>query len=427
MSSRGGLGLIGPFWGALLLILAIGILNPQMEVVSHTPETQTLEPLTYFPYLPAALVADRALAYSFLLSGAMIQGAMLWLYLRRRSHIRLLVAGLAINGLILAVLGAVLHLAGTAKILGLFEPVNPRFFASFRYYNHWVAFALLSMGQCAALGVYFFLRSRSRGAVSRRKPELFWISALVLISITLPMSGSRAGMLFFAVFWVYALWRGLIAIRRKGGVTEGAPAGALLGSGKVQVALLAVFALGVAGYGFVISRDRIEDRLRGTLGDIDRFQQGGGLDDRFIYAWEDTWRMIEERPLLGWGFGCHKYAFMMFAGDHYREEDGTLFAAKEFAHNDWLQFVAELGMIGFFCLVAVPMAVILRLRDRGPAPPSSVWLLVGGALVLVLATFEFPLSNPAVLVLFFVQGAAAFRYWSLSLPGERAVVEKLKS
>ena len=62
----------------------------------------------------------------------------------------------------------------------------------------------------------------------------------------------------------------------------------------------------------------------------------------------------------------------------------------EFAHNDWLQWLAEFGAVGIFLLA-------LGLWPFAPALTRSGMLGLGIALVLAVAWLEFPLSNPSVL------------------------------
>lgn len=400
------------YWALLFLILAIGAFNPQMEVVERADGSWGLEALKPIPFLPAALVGERAREYSFLLTGVMVQAVMIWQYLRRRSHVRLLVTCLAINALGLAIIGAVLNLMSTEKILGLFEPVNQSFFSSFRYHNHWTAFALLSLGQCSALAVYWFGWSRRYHQATRRRPEFLWLCAGGLISITLLINGARAGILFFAAFLAVVLWRGAWRILGENSLRESGRKRWWM-SKTARLAGLGFIILGLAGYGFILTGDLIENKIVATQQQLEQIGEGGGLNDRLIYGPQDTGRMIQARPLFGWGFGNHKYAFYIFTGDHYRTAEGIPRVHKEFAHNDWLQFIAELGIIGFVCLIAPPLLIYFRLRKRGPPPAFTSWLLIGAGLILLLATFEFPLSNPAVLLIFFVQCTAALRYWWL--------------
>jgi O-antigen ligase len=111
--------------------------------------------------------------------------------------------------------------------------------------------------------------------------------------------------------------------------------------------------------------------------------------------------MFKDRPIWGWGFGSHRYLYQLYARDEYRYPNGIVKHIKEFAHNDWMQFLAEFGVVGLFLLTA-PACYVAWLTRRAwlrPESPSH-WLIVAMALILFLATFEFPLSNPAVLVHF---------------------------
>ena len=418
-------------WAVVFLFLLIAPLNPQLAPVEAAGGARGLRPLDPVLWLPSALVAYRSAEYGLLLSGAMVQSLMLWHYLRSRRQVRHLLTALALNALVLAVAGAWFKLTGADKILGLAEPVNERFFASFRYHNHWVAFTLLSMGQCAALMVEAYGRGLRDPRTKKRRPEVFWLCALVLTSITLPMCGSRTGILFFAFFWFAALVSGLFFVTR----AAGEPAAFIrpwMRSAWFRAGTVTALVLAVAGYVALVSGDEIREHYTETRESMqeyhERYHESEDLDfehslyafrgilaDRLIYSWVDTGNMLGGRPLLGWGFGSHKYAFYFFTGDHYRDADGFPRVHKEFAHNDWMQFPAELGLVAFTALLLVPVVQAARLRRRAPAPPFSRPLLFTAGLVLVIALFEFPLSNPAVLVLFFVQATAALGYWRRSV------------
>ena len=129
----------------------------------------------------------------------------------------------------------------------------------------------------------------------------------------------------------------------------------------------------------------------------------------------DTFKLVMEKPMWGWGLGSFVHVFPIFAGPEFATSKGTTMRV-EFAHNDWLQNWAELGTVGFLGLIAVPAGLIVRvLRKHRPLPPITAWLLAGLLLILFLATFEFPFSNAAILAHGFVLTTVALRY--ASLPG----------
>lgn len=400
-------------WAVVLAVITVGILNAQSVRVDLMDGSYRFEEYQYLPFLPAAIEKRRAFEYGLLLSGAMVQSVMLWTFLRRRTAIIRLAELLGLNGFVLAVTGAVFRLAGADKILGLAEPVADYFFASFRYHNHWTAYGLLSMGLCLGLGLHWHLRSYSDPHARRNRPDLFWFSALFLISVTLPMSTARAGVLINALFWGIVLLRLVLALL--GGSDH--PALVRLRSRKWRWVLtggIGIMVLGLTVMSIWVARYDMVREWEKTIRQVDQARDGAPLDaHRFSHAWRDTGKMIAASPVAGWGMGSHLYLYNFFAGPEYRDAEGAMLVKKEFAHNDWLQFAAELGIPTFLCLIGLPAILMRRLWRRCSPPAFTQWILTGTGLVLILACFEFPLSNPAVLVLFFVSTTLGLRYWKL--------------
>jgi len=396
-------------WGVVLMVMAAGAFNAQTVRVDLIDGSFQLEARSFIPFLPAALEQQRAIAYSLLYSGIMVQAVMLWTFLRQRDSFLSLTSLLAANALILAIIGAAFRLGGADRILGFSEPVHPGFFASFRYHNHWTAFALLGMAQCAALGLHHFHFDRKAIDTRRKRKDVFWFSALILVSVTLPMSTARAGILFNTVFWgwvLYSLSRTMLKGSASGNLS---PLWQRWRKHVFSAVLIGVMCL--SGLSIWTVRTAVEERVLDTTRQIESFQSGGRFDPhRFYYAWRDTGRMIADAPITGWGIGNHLYVWKAYATDEFRDAEGFIKWEKEFAHNDWLQFIAELGIPAFLCLLAVPVILVVRIRKAGPFPIFSRWLLVGPLLVLMLAWFEFPLSNPAVALAFFVQVAIALKF-----------------
>ncbi|MGN6593768.1 MAG: O-antigen ligase family protein [Terriglobales bacterium] len=134
-----------------------------------------------------------------------------------------------------------------------------------------------------------------------------------------------------------------------------------------------------------------------------------------------SWAMFQARPLAGWGLGTWADVYPAFA----RFNDGNVYL---FAHNDYLQLLAETGVVGV-CLAggfwAIWLAAFLdRLRrwppelvhSPGGAPaaiPLAVACALGCAGLLVHSFVDFNLHIPSNLLLFFTLAA-------LALPPEKA-------
>lgn len=369
-------------------------------------------------WLPSALVDERCREYGILLAGLLVQALMLWLYLNRLSRIERLLQVITGNAIILALVGTGFRLMRSDKILGLAEPVHGGFFASFRYHNHWTAYAILAMGCCLALTCFKARELKAKLLPWHQRPEVIWIGALFLISLTLPMTTARAGVLFLVLFWLYLGVRLAFFCAHKWNTDRLNPKRLLLVFSLLTlVATIVVFAIWS-------SAPALKGDWEQTKQQWAQLQEGevGELDWARTDSWGDGWRMFRDSPVWGWGFGSHRYLYQLYARDKYRNPSGVVEHIKEFAHNDWMQYLAELGLVGLFLLVAPFIVIGWQTRAywlRVDAPAH--WLLLGGGLILMLATFEFPLSNPAVLTHFVVLVTLALKIALLDSERDRHV------
>jgi O-antigen ligase len=110
-----------------------------------------------------------------------------------------------------------------------------------------------------------------------------------------------------------------------------------------------------------------------------------------------TWEMIKDRPLTGAGAGSFEYVFPLYQQRDKRLGSGTMFWQQ--AHNDLLQFPAELGVIGCGLILAMlGWWFVPLIRSRFWKNPFSVCLTSGLIALLVYSWFDFPFQCPAVLV-----------------------------
>jgi O-antigen ligase len=111
-------------------------------------------------------------------------------------------------------------------------------------------------------------------------------------------------------------------------------------------------------------------------------------------------------PLFGCGLGAYEPAFLKYK----RSEPGL---NQDYAHNDYLQYLAELGILGFLA-AAVPISmIVIRLAQacRDPRPALRLLSLAsaGSLLAIALHSFvDFNLYVPAnMLILAWILGVAA--------------------
>lgn len=364
------------------LYVALALLNP-----SHAPAPDGTwhERAGWLHWLPTT--ADRAhtLAGAAPWLAALLQGgAMAGLALSRRA-VSLVWRGVALNAFVLAAVGAGFHFLGATRMLGEFEVPEPTyFFATFYYKNHWAAFGALGGLAGVALALADW-RAALAGAPDARGRVIFFGGTALLTLCTLPLPGSRGGLLLAAAILFGGVGRAFVGLR-----SDAAAAGRRWG-----VALLATLVLAAAGFVGEFYLQRGADDLARTQRQLTRHAAGGLLDLRVELA-RDTWRMAQARPVFGWGVGCYEVVFPVFAGDYLRDARGRPEARVEFAHNDWLQLLAESGFVGALLLLGA--AALAWMRSWRVAGSAGRWALALALLLPVYAWIDFPFHNPAVLL-----------------------------
>jgi hypothetical protein len=209
---------------------------------------------------------------------------------------------------------------------------------------------------------------------------LLVLSALLIMTVAIVLTGSRSGMVAGAVgllVLVVFLWRAMAGVAR------------VIVTSTVLLILLA--ALGWAGAGSVLSRfGRASDDVAGRLS-----------------AWSDTMRIAADFPWFGTGLGGYRRAMLL-----YQTHDREAFYAQ--AHNDYLQLIAEGGLLvtlpAALMAVFVVIGIVRRLQSR-ESSPASYWLRRGAVAGLVgmaaQSVVEFSLQMPGNAVMFVALAALA--------------------
>ena len=376
-------------WGILSGILLVALHNPTYDLVLAGRPTgpdgdihqfsEALRPLQSSPWLPGTMEPPVSKPVTYFNLALLICFLSFMLGVNRKFLLYSVALTVAINGGALAIAGIYFDSNSNGLLLNRYEPINDRFFSSFRYNNHWVANAILS-GGCA---IYFILSLKLHQYV--RYPTI--LMALGILVYAGSISKSRSflvlcllllGMLFFRLF--------IRSHSAKFNIRTALNAALLL-----VVAATALYFVGGKVY---------SDRKTSFTQQISKIREGQ-LPHRALLA-RDTAKLVAAKPLWGWGMGCFSTAFPLVAGGEFDEntvnyKTGPL--RPQFAHNDWLQYWAEIGTPAMLCLLTPP--VMLLLSARKTAIDSTQLCCLGAYLTVgVFAVWDFPLSNPANQVLF---------------------------
>jgi O-antigen ligase len=274
----------------LLILLAVSALH-WILAISANPIASQLEWLRWVGIVALAITAAEAFGST--------------------QQLRQLCTCLALAGVAIAAFGIAQYLTSNGRIFWLIEPSQGGWiFGPYVNRNHFAG--LMELWLPLALGLalvpdHTFLK------------RWLWCLAGLVMATAVALSGSRGGLMAVAV---QILLMGFAAAALRG-------RRAVLGLG-VTVALVAV---AVAALG----RGEILERYKQTL-QLPRVQQEEAAAHR-LEAWKGALEIFKQHPVMGAGldtFATHFPAVRSFSTDKIWTH----------AHNDFLQFGAELGLAG---------------------------------------------------------------------------------
>lgn len=363
-------------------------LNGQLMMVSQSSSA----------YLPSAARPDLAWRELWLQNVLFLLPLNLLVVVRSRKEFRWVWIFVGTNALLLAVLGTVQNLLRYDGLwFGRVVGPNSEFFATFVYRNHWAAFALLSIALW--FGIMLSLRSRQRPL----SPVFLWGGiGVVLLAVTIPLSGSRSGLFLLAVLIIWGGFR--LTDRFRGRIPSG---GRRIPNRRTSIlmGLILVFIIWVGS----LAQERLEQRWDITLQQLDSAADSTNSGGR-IPLYRDTWRMIQEKPIAGWGLGSYAHVFRRFNTSV--NERGQQFYDQ--AHSNWLQSLAEVGVGGTLVRVSLVFSLLAGRWRRIWASSVSRCLLVGCGITLIYGALEFPFANPAVALVFWILLLSAGRWVDFS-------------
>jgi O-antigen ligase len=216
-----------------------------------------------------------------------------------------------------------------------------------------------------------------------RRERLFIVGVLAVVQIgALLLSASRGGIISFGCqLVVLAIW--MILRRAKGKQL-------LAGAAVLLVALGLVSWLGV----------------RQILQRFSAMQSLEVSDSKRVSMWRGSWHVFLDHPLLGTGLGTLQTVYPPYE---------TLYDAKvvNHSHNDYLEALAETGLLGGLCCASFLGIWLLESRKRLFQPTSAfaaslhLAAFIGCAGFLVHSLVDFNLHIPANALLFFLMAHLA--------------------
>ncbi|OGA71560.1 MAG: hypothetical protein A3G81_30305 [Betaproteobacteria bacterium RIFCSPLOWO2_12_FULL_65_14] len=321
-----------------------------------------------------------------------VLGVSRWLTRDRLRHLAIVITAF---GVVLALEGIIQRAVSPGLVYGFWQSEQGgTAFGPFINGNHFAGWML--MGLPITLGLVAGLATRGRGRRARDWRER-------LLRFGQPESAGATMALFAAFVMMVAL---LLTLSRSAIAT--APVSLALAlllttravRGWAQRSAVIVGALGAAAVAWVGI-----DMLATRFAQLDAVSSNARAG-----MWLDTWRMAQDVPLAGVGIRAYTVASLLYQTVLPRYHVGA-------AHNDWLQLLAEGGLLvaapALFLLGALIAETGRRFREHRNANDfgTTYWIRVGaatGILAISLQSLvEFSLQMPGNTMMFAVLWAIA--------------------
>lgn len=303
----------------------------------------------------------------------------LWVGITRRRSLHTLLLVVVANALLFAFVAIFQIFNHSDKILGIYESPIHTFVGTF--INRGLGAAFMNCGIVISLGMFFHYGKVKKSAEASGFTLVYMIAALVM-TIGVLVSSSRMGILCCGVFWAIFL---LVFIHDwiKQRWTSPAKLGTcILGAATITIVLT------------IFGTDNLQRSLN-------RFQNMNdvSIEGRMAQN-KSTWQMIKDRPFVGWGAGSYRWVFPTYQKENPQLKSANPRRAMQFthAHNDILQPVAELGILGVLPLVAILFYWLAQTLRSYRYLDWGLILMTLGSFVLLIHAFTDPLFHSAAIM-----------------------------
>src|SRR5580692_542253 len=291
--------------------------------------------------------------------------------LLRGSQARSLAMIFSLYGAALAAFALVYGVSSNGKLYWLRQPRNGGWiYGPYVNHNHYAGLMEMLVPIPLILALTRLVSPRTRAAAA---------AAAALMVATIFLSGSRGGMLAIVAELVVLA---LLLVKQKRNLRT--------------AMLVGVFLAIVVGFIIWIGGDAVAKRWASVSSSHSEIS-----GDVRLNIDQDAFRMFLKKPVLGWGLGTFPVVYPGF------RTFSTNFFVNQ-AHNDYLQLLVEMGLLGFGTMLWFLLALYTRALKKignwtgeisGAATLACVLGLSG---ILVHSALDFNLQIPANAALFYV-------------------------
>jgi O-antigen ligase len=291
--------------------------------------------------------------------------------LLRGSQARSLAVIFSVYGAALAAFALIYSLSSNDKLYWIRQPRNGGWiYGPYVNHNHYAGLIEMLVPIPLVLALTRLASPRTRSAAA---------AAAALMVGTIFLSGSRGGML--AIVAELAILA-ILLVKQKRGLST--------------AILVGVFLALVVGLLAWVGGDAVVKRWAS----VGSSHPDISVDMRLNID-RDAFRMFLKKPVLGWGLGTFPVVYPQFRTFY------TNFFVNE-AHNDYLQLLVEMGVLGFGTMLWFLLTIYTRaLKKIGNwagdlSGATTLACVLGLSGILVHSAFDFNLQIPANAALFYV-------------------------
>ncbi|MBA2606248.1 MAG: O-antigen ligase family protein [Acidobacteriota bacterium] len=294
--------------------------------------------------------------------------AALLTYIDSAKRLNKIVLVITIFGFVFAFFAVLQSVLSPNKIYGIYEVDYATPFGSFVNRHNFAAF--MEMSIAVPVGLMFV------GAVQKDK-KLLYVTAIALMGIALILSGSRGGLISLLAEIFFLL---IVTTKTKG-----------YNQVLIKVGLAVLLVATIIFGSMLIGGESSLTRLAETATSED-------FSTNRTHIWDVTLNIIKNNFIFGTGYGSFGVAYTPYDSFNGLER-------VEQAHNDYLQILADAGIIGLiiagFFIFTLFRTGLKNTRTSIPFRRGvAVGALAGCFAILVHSLFDFVLHTTAIAMMF---------------------------
>ncbi|MGH7804168.1 MAG: O-antigen ligase family protein, partial [Candidatus Binatia bacterium] len=323
---------------------------------------------------------------------------------------RVLLGGVATAGIAVAAIGIIQRATWNGELLWAFERFEgpplieeTRVLGPFVNPNHFAAFVAMALFPAWALAQSAMRGARRKASTTKAAGSAVLLLGCAVIVASLVGSASRgalvgtlAGAVFLVAAAVYEKWQEPARDEDQTSSPRLLRWAMRAAPGALGIVILA------AGFFLAGAANRAALDRRLVTG-------GGSLDFR-LDLWSQSLGMLRDFPIFGVGVGSWREAFLRY------ERYPLTWLRPNHAHNDYLEWASEVGLVGVALTVAW-LAFVVRHAVANRSIPGRVrWPIIASVVVIAIHSIgDFSLRAAAnALVLSVLLGLLCNRQWKSS-------------